>query len=220
MIGTKIVDSASENASISGKSAAAVATGRPDLTQRLHKIRAASNDRDMVDVSDSLSVSEDETLEEEETSSSGSSGTDDDDDPSDDEDGKTTQEDRRGDTNSPIAVDVRTQLEFTTGPLPSSDLRSRLAAFLPRLKEANASLEQHGGQEHIDRVSDDEEHYIEMDLGLGVLKEVSRREGEIRTTRSDSSSQSEPTDSEDEDAVQKALREPKKSHRVEEINAG
>jgi Domain of unknown function (DUF4598) len=55
----------------------------------------------------------------------------------------------------------------------SSDLRSKLSSFLPKLQKANADLLKSGEvmMKRLDEVEDDEEHYIEMNLGLGVLKE-------------------------------------------------
>ncbi len=51
------------------------------------------------------------------------------------------------------------------------DLRTRLSVFLPQLREANADLDNatEAGLRHLDEVADDEDHYIEMNLGLGVL---------------------------------------------------
>lgn len=56
---------------------------------------------------------------------------------------------------------------------PASDLCTRLSSFLPELRKANADLENSPEilTRRLDEVADDEEHYIEMDLGLGVLKE-------------------------------------------------
>ncbi|ERF71566.1 hypothetical protein EPUS_00555 [Endocarpon pusillum Z07020] len=55
----------------------------------------------------------------------------------------------------------------------TSDLRTRLSAFLPQLQKANADLENatEACLRPLDEVADDEDHYIEMNLGLGVLKE-------------------------------------------------
>jgi len=55
-----------------------------------------------------------------------------------------------------------------------SDLRSRLQAFLPKLEQANAELEdiEDIDQRRIDDVPEDEERYIEMNLELGVLSEL------------------------------------------------
>lgn len=59
-----------------------------------------------------------------------------------------------------------------------SDLRSRLQAFLPKLKKANAELENTDNieEQRIDHVPEDEERYIEMNLELGVLSE--RKDGD------------------------------------------
>lgn len=69
-------------------------------------------------------------------------------------------------------------------------LEDRLKSFLPQLAEANSKLEQEGGS--MEDVKDDEPH-IEMNLGLGVLKEKSGKEGE-------ESSDSEEETEEGEDA--------------------
>ncbi|KAJ9496617.1 hypothetical protein LTR99_004941 [Exophiala xenobiotica] len=79
------------------------------------------------------------------------------------------------------------------------DLQSRLQAFLPQLERANAELTTTADAlgRRVDHVDDDEEHYIEMDLGLGVLSERrKRREGEIRVDREDSSSDGTENDDE------------------------
>lgn len=60
----------------------------------------------------------------------------------------------------------------------ASALQSRLSAFLPELQRANADLEEDpvaARTQRLDQVGDDEEHYIEMNLGLGVLKEMAGR---------------------------------------------
>ena len=59
----------------------------------------------------------------------------------------------------------------------ASDLRSRLSTFIPELQKANADLQNSEAalSRRLDEVDDDEEHYIEMSLGLGVLKEKSGR---------------------------------------------
>jgi Domain of unknown function (DUF4598) len=63
-----------------------------------------------------------------------------------------------------------------SAPTAASDLHTRIASFLPVLRKANADLEVSGQAltSRLDEVADDEEHYIEMDLGLGVLKEKRR----------------------------------------------
>ncbi|KAK6384674.1 hypothetical protein LTS17_002237 [Exophiala oligosperma] len=65
----------------------------------------------------------------------------------------------------------------------SNDLRSRLQTFLPQIESANLALQENPDNvldRRLDDVSDSEEHYIEMNLGLGVLSE--RRERSITVT--------------------------------------
>jgi hypothetical protein len=73
----------------------------------------------------------------------------------------------------------------------SSSLRSRIATFLPQLRKANEDLTNAEDDYRIDAIAGDQDHYIEMDLGLGVLEQKPRRgplHGEIRTRESSSSS--------------------------------
>lgn len=65
-------------------------------------------------------------------------------------------------------------------PDPASDLSTRLSSFLSALQKANADLQDPSDilAKRVDEVADDEEHYIEMDLGLGVLKE--KRAGTVQ----------------------------------------
>jgi hypothetical protein len=75
----------------------------------------------------------------------------------------------------------------------SSALRSRIATFLPQLRKANEDLTNAEDDRRIDAIADDQDHYIEMDLSLGVLKEKPRRvplHGEIRTRESSNSTTS------------------------------
>ncbi len=60
-----------------------------------------------------------------------------------------------------------------SAPGQPSALQSRLCTFLPELRKANKDLEDPAAAltRRLDQVDDDEEHYIEMNLGLGVLKE-------------------------------------------------
>ncbi len=55
---------------------------------------------------------------------------------------------------------------------PASDLRTQLSSFLPVLQKANADLQNspEALARRLDEVAADEDHYIEMNLGLGVLK--------------------------------------------------
>lgn len=83
----------------------------------------------------------------------------------------------------------------------NSDLRSKISTFLPQLRAANANL---GDDDRIDAVGDDEDHYIEMDLGLGVLKEKRKPmtrtgRGEILITQESSDSSSSSSSSDDDD---------------------
>lgn len=87
----------------------------------------------------------------------------------------------------------------TASTLVDVDLKSRIAAFLPQLKQANETLR---ADQRIDDVADDEDHYIEMDLGLGVLKEKRRsatNSGEIQTRESGDSSSDEDGSSDEQD---------------------
>ena len=85
------------------------------------------------------------------------------------------------------------------------DLRTRLSAFLPQLQKANADLENatEAGLRHLDEVADDEDHYIEMNLGLGVLKEKrppSAQADGLRLLDEDGTSSSEDSDSDSTEA--------------------
>ncbi|KAF2156945.1 hypothetical protein K461DRAFT_289309 [Myriangium duriaei CBS 260.36] len=64
-------------------------------------------------------------------------------------------------------------------PQPRTDLRARLAAFLPQLKAANETLEAQRREGKLPVLELDDastEPHIELDLGLGVLEE--RRPGD------------------------------------------
>jgi hypothetical protein len=97
-----------------------------------------------------------------------------------------------------------------SAPNSASDLRSRLSSFLPEIQKANTDLQDPAGAmaRRVDEVADDEEHYIEMNLGLGVLKEKKAgAAGEngvtLRDEYSISSSEDSGSDSgEDRDAVE------------------
>ncbi len=78
-----------------------------------------------------------------------------------------------------------------------SDLRSRIASFLPQLRKANEELVTASDGLCIDAVAEDQDQYIEMDLGLGVLKEKKRPRplnGEIQTHEISSSSSGSSSD--------------------------
>ncbi|BFZ59538.1 hypothetical protein YB2330_000549 [Saitoella coloradoensis] len=80
-----------------------------------------------------------------------------------------------------------------------SDLLSRLDFFLPQLKAANEDLEKVEDKEtlNIENIGEDEEKYIEMNLGLGVLEE--KRPGE--ELESDSEESGSEEEGEDEDDI-------------------
>ncbi|GAO45794.1 hypothetical protein G7K_0045-t1 [Saitoella complicata NRRL Y-17804] len=79
-----------------------------------------------------------------------------------------------------------------------SDLLSRLNSFLPQLKAANEDLEKVEDKEtlNIENIGEDEEKYIEMNLGLGVLEE--KRPGEEFESDSEESGSEEEEEGEDE----------------------
>ncbi|KAJ5578164.1 uncharacterized protein N7459_007128 [Penicillium hispanicum] len=76
-----------------------------------------------------------------------------------------------------------------------SDLMARLSAFLPKMKDANESLEKEiaagrGQDVMLDSVNEaDGKDYIEMNLGLGVLEE---KRGDNDDTSSDESENESP----------------------------
>ncbi|KZF26625.1 hypothetical protein L228DRAFT_243113 [Xylona heveae TC161] len=97
--------------------------------------------------------------------------------------GEDSDEDEGGDQRPQAGDDI------TTLPRPGkpqitnkyaadgAGLMSRLSSFLPQLAAANASLEEDRAAGRLEERSfeipegTDKEHYIEMDLGLGVLEE-------------------------------------------------
>jgi hypothetical protein len=112
-----------------------------------------------------------------------------------------------------IPTQPRPALSHSTTVSDLSDLHSRIATFLPQLRKANEDLVNAEEDHRLDAVADDEDHYIEMDLGLGVLKEKARPrplDGEIWTRESSSSSassSSSDSDSETEGPEEDALRD-------------
>ena len=103
-----------------------------------------------------------------------------------------------------ISYTVRTK-PATSGlasPSRSTDLRSKIANFLPQLRKANEDLANAEDDKRIDAVADGQDHYIEMDLGLGVLKEMRGPRlphGEIQTHVTSSSSDSSSSSGGDDD---------------------
>ncbi|KAH0602747.1 uncharacterized protein H6S33_008397 [Morchella sextelata] len=98
---------------------------------------------------------------------------------------------------------------------PSSDLLSRLNAFLPAISAANRDLEGEIAagtiaQRNIENVSEKEEAYIEMNLGLGVLKQLDPNnpdESESESEEEDEDSDAEAK-AEEKDILGKLLQRP------------
>ena len=117
--------------------------------------------------------SDSESSEEEETSSSGSEDTDGES-PSEGESNEENEQDEAPSEDPILST-------FVTAASPTTNIRSRLQEFLPRLEQANTELD-HGEDvqdRRVDEVSGDAEHYIEMDLSLGVLTENADEEGQV-----------------------------------------
>ncbi|KIW12021.1 hypothetical protein PV08_09295 [Exophiala spinifera] len=128
-----------------------------------------------------------DTSESNETSSSGSSEDD------------TTSEEDSDDEEDEETLGTSAVPDGRVSVQPSDDIRSRLQAFLPQIQNANLALQNADDalERRIDNVSDSEEHYIEMNLGLGVLSE--RREEAIAITGGDDgSATSDEADAEDD----------------------
>lgn len=122
-------------------------------------------------------------LEEDETSSSGSSSSDSDDgleeesleeaavrlDPGEDSDVLSSTNASETDPGEDL------QPAYASSRMGHGDLKSQLETFLPQLRQANQELQDSDGVQdrRVDHVSEDEEHYIEMNLNLGVLEEKS-----------------------------------------------
>ncbi|EMD32447.1 hypothetical protein CERSUDRAFT_126841 [Gelatoporia subvermispora B] len=84
----------------------------------------------------------------------------------------------------------------TTFPAPPSELLERVQAFLPQLAASNAELSRRVQEDpesvDIENVEEDEQ-YIEMNLGLGVLE--SRKDGAASSSDSEDEDMSSATDS-------------------------
>ena len=89
----------------------------------------------------------------------------------------------------------------------AGSLGARLATFLPQLERANEELAYDQDDHRIDQVGDDEEQYIEMDLGLGVLKEkrLGASDGNVRLEESSDKSSSDDESDEEEEAIEDVL---------------
>ncbi|KIY04084.1 uncharacterized protein Z520_00776 [Fonsecaea multimorphosa CBS 102226] len=131
---------------------------------------------------------------EETTSSSDSEDSDSDDMSEEDE------EDEGDDVEDHVAASGPGIPRYTTLPSRGSDLKSRLQSFLPQLQQANEELENSGEvvDNRIDHVSDEAEHYIEMEVGLGVLSEQNDDATQVRLPHT---LPSEDEDNEDDDEI-------------------
>lgn len=171
------------------------------------------------------------TLSEGQTSESSISSSDEDEDDDVDEAEEETSSSGSSDDESSGGSDSENVVNLTssssrppkiTAQPPLSDLGSRLSALLPELKQANANL--HSSlDKQLDHVPDGEEHYIEMELGLGVLKETQKTGSEdIKTAvGEDSSSDETSAETDQQDAVQRALgKEKPKSQGISEVDSG
>ncbi|PWY73142.1 hypothetical protein BO94DRAFT_475428 [Aspergillus sclerotioniger CBS 115572] len=134
----------------------------------------AASAHDLRHAANSTGNGDSEEDEDDYTSSSGSSDSD-----SDDEDEETIAHEKP-ETKPP--TDDMPRIPSIPKPRihrieKNPDLLSRLSAFLPQMKTANEHLEQEiaagrAKDVRLDDMDDDEEgHYIEMNLGLGVLEE-------------------------------------------------
>lgn len=74
---------------------------------------------------------------------------------------------------------------------PPIELLSRVQAFLPTIHASNEALAQQNPEDlDIENIGEDEEHYIEMNLGLGVFK-AKRRNNNASNDSDESDSNSE-----------------------------
>ncbi|KIM63679.1 hypothetical protein SCLCIDRAFT_1214068 [Scleroderma citrinum Foug A] len=91
--------------------------------------------------------------------------------------------------------DILNISERNTHPVaPPTELLARVQSFLPAIHASNEALAQKSRDEvNVENVEEDEELYIEMNLGLGVF-ETKRR----RSTTSESSTESDSSSSEDD----------------------
>jgi len=75
---------------------------------------------------------------------------------------------------------------------PSSELLERVRNFLPQLADSNAALAQQAPDAiDIENVGEDQEHYVEMNLGLGVFEYRGKPPNPEISSSSDSDTKSE-----------------------------
>ncbi|KAH0840186.1 hypothetical protein J3R83DRAFT_1181 [Lanmaoa asiatica] len=85
--------------------------------------------------------------------------------------------------------------ERAPGPVePPTALLARIKAFLPAISASNETLSRERPEDiNIENVREDEEEYIEMNLGLGVFEAKPRRKPGSRSTSPSSDTESEST---------------------------
>ncbi|KAI9274316.1 hypothetical protein BDA99DRAFT_234746 [Phascolomyces articulosus] len=81
---------------------------------------------------------------------------------------------------------------------PNNDILSRVQSFLPQMQTANEQLKQQDPSKlDIENVQEDEDQYIEMNLGLGVF-EQKKKKNENRSSESDDEGEEEEESESDE----------------------
>ena len=158
-----------------------------------------SQARDSGDDSTSFEDSSEATSGDDETSSSGSSS-----DETESDEMKSDGEEEGVDRNQPTIATAQSCVPDTASH--STSLKSRLSSFIPQLQQANAKLatDPDVAAKRIDAVDDEEEQYIEMNLGLGVLKTKPTTEeaSNLKTAVSEVSESSDDSTSVSGDEVQ------------------
>ncbi|KAG8218912.1 hypothetical protein J3R82DRAFT_4595 [Butyriboletus roseoflavus] len=103
-------------------------------------------------------------------------------------------------SSSPVSPNSHNPLlnirrECLPGPLNHPfELLARIKAFLPAISASNEALSQQKPEDvDIENVAEDEEQYIEMNLGLGVLEAKPGPKPGPRPTSPSSDGESEPT---------------------------
>ncbi|EXJ63425.1 uncharacterized protein A1O5_11474 [Cladophialophora psammophila CBS 110553] len=190
---TSQIDDDEDSSSSSSSSFMTLPTAR--LSHRL------LNDAGTLHTENSSDNEESEVQDEEETTSSSDS---------EDSDGEETSEREEEEEEEEGGEDVEEPVpprgpgipRFTTLPARGSDLKSRVQNFLPQLQRANAELEDSSQvfDRRIDHVSDDADHYIEMEVGLGVLTAQKDDTTRIMLPHSPSSVEEDRAD-EDEEVI-------------------
>ncbi|KAF9037720.1 hypothetical protein BJ165DRAFT_571316 [Panaeolus papilionaceus] len=109
--------------------------------------------------------------------------------------------------SNPLSSTSPPQFDFgnrMTYPVePPTNLLSRIQAFLPQMEASNNALAQQAKSDpssvDIEHISDDMDQYIEMNLGLGVFEDRSKRPANAEDDEDTEMSTSSKSSSEDED---------------------